>query len=230
VFLDEAFPIDGTSHADARRYIVKDGALLVDDMPLVQPAKFVGYKGNPKAPDAILLKNNGLHVELVFDRAHFIGSRDQALLADVQIESAMSAIMDCEDSVACVDAADKVQAYANWLGLMRGDLSETFLKGGKPLERRLNPDRSYTAPDGSPLTIADLPPMNMRRWVIRRKAEVVAAVNGGLLTIEEVCDRYQLTLEEFASWQRAVDRSGMQGLRVTRIQHYRDLYERQLKY
>ncbi|MEY3534125.1 MAG: hypothetical protein RI979_2149, partial [Pseudomonadota bacterium] len=153
VFLDEAFPIDGTSHADARRYIVKDGALLVDDMPLVQPAKFVGYKGNSKAPDAILLKNNGLHVELVFDRAHFIGGRDQALLADVQIESAMSAIMDCEDSVACVDAADKVQAYANWLGLMRGDLTETFLKGGKPLERRLNPDRTYTAPNGGTLTI-----------------------------------------------------------------------------
>jgi malate synthase len=153
VFLDDAFPIDGTSHADGRRYIVKDGALLVDDMPLVQPTKFVGYKGNPKAPDAILLKNNGLHVELVFDRAHFIGSRDQALLADVQIESAITAIMDCEDSVACVDAADKVQAYANWLGLMRGDLSETFLKAGKPLERRLNPDRSYTAPDGSPLSI-----------------------------------------------------------------------------
>ena len=153
VFLDEAFPIDGTSHADARRYIVKDGALLVDDMPLVQPAKFVGYKGNPKAPDAILLKNNGLHVELVFDRAHFIGGRDQALLADVQIESAMSAIMDCEDSVACVDAADKVQAYANWLGLMRGDLTETFLKGGRPLERRLNPDRTYTAPNGGTLTI-----------------------------------------------------------------------------
>ena len=85
-------------------------------------------------------------------------------------------------------------------------------------------------PDGSPLTIADLPPQNTRRWVIRRKAEVVAAVNGGLLTIDEVCERYQLTLEEFASWQRAVDRSGMQGLRVTRIQHYRDLYERQQKY
>ncbi|MBM3616349.1 MAG: malate synthase G, partial [Alphaproteobacteria bacterium] len=153
VFLDEAFPIDGTSHADARRYIVKDGVLLVDDMPLVHPAKFVGYKGNPKAPDAILLKNNGLHVELVFDRAHFIGGRDQALLADLQIESAMSAIMDCEDSVACVDAADKVQAYGNWLGLMRGDLTETFVKGGKPLERRLNPDRSYTAPDGKPLSI-----------------------------------------------------------------------------
>ena len=85
-------------------------------------------------------------------------------------------------------------------------------------------------PDGSPLTIADLPPANTRRWVIRRKAEVVAAVNGGLLSINDVCERYDLTLEEFASWQRAVDRSGMPGLRVTRIQHYRDLYERQQKY
>ena len=85
-------------------------------------------------------------------------------------------------------------------------------------------------PDGSPLTINDLPPASTRRWVIRRKAEVVAAVNGGLLSIDDVLERYGLTLEEFASWQRAVDRSGMQGLRVTRIQHYRDLYERQLKY
>ncbi|RXZ64774.1 CtrA inhibitor SciP [Pelagerythrobacter rhizovicinus] len=85
-------------------------------------------------------------------------------------------------------------------------------------------------PLGEPLTLDDLPPRNTKRWVVRRKAEVVAAVNGGLLTLEEVLDRYALTLEEFASWQRAVDRSGMQGLRVTRIQHYRDLYERQFKY
>lgn len=85
-------------------------------------------------------------------------------------------------------------------------------------------------PLGEPLTIESLPPTTTTRWVVRRKAEVVAAVNGGLLTIEEACERYSLTLEEFASWQRAVDRSGMQGLRVTRIQHYRDLYERQLKY
>lgn len=85
-------------------------------------------------------------------------------------------------------------------------------------------------PLGEPLSVADLPPPNTRRWVVRRKAEVVAAVNGGLLSIEEVLERYGLTLEEFASWQRAVDRSGMQGLRVTRIQHYRELYERQLKY
>lgn len=85
-------------------------------------------------------------------------------------------------------------------------------------------------PLGEPLTLADLPPANTRRWVVRRKAEVVAAVNGGLLSIDDVLARYGLTLEEFASWQRAVDRSGMQGLRVTRIQHYRELYERQLKY
>ncbi|MFN4202096.1 MAG: malate synthase G [Tabrizicola sp.] len=153
VFLDEAFPIAGTSHADVRRYVVKDGQLLVDDLPLVQPEKFAGYRGNPKAPDAILLRNNGLHVELVFDRAHFIGSRDQALLADVQLESALTAIMDCEDSVACVDAEDKVGAYRNWLGLMKGTLSETFEKGGRRVERRLAADREYLDPNGSPFTL-----------------------------------------------------------------------------
>ncbi|SLN52451.1 Malate synthase G [Roseovarius litorisediminis] len=152
VFLDEAFPLEGTSHADARRYHVHDGALLVDDLPLVDPSKFVGYRGNPKAPDAVLLVNNGLHVELIFDRAHPIGSRDQAGLADVQLESAVSAIMDCEDSVACVDAEDKVQAYSNWLGLMKGDLEARLDKAGKTVTRRLNDDRAYTAPDGSIIT------------------------------------------------------------------------------
>ncbi|RFP86841.1 malate synthase G [Rhodobacteraceae bacterium 63075] len=153
VFLDEAFPVEGTSHADARRYHVQDGALLVDDMPLQSPEKFVGYKGNPKAPDEIVLKNNGLHVVLVFDRAHPIGSRDQALLADVQMESALSAIMDCEDSVACVDAEDKVLAYRNWLGLMRGDLEAEVAKGKGSVTRRLSEDRDYTAPDGGTLTL-----------------------------------------------------------------------------
>ncbi|MCK0148939.1 malate synthase G [Marivita sp. S6314] len=148
VFLDEAFPLTGTSHADARRYHVHDGALLVDDVPLADPAKFIGYKGHPKAPDAVLLRNNGLHVELVFDRTHPIGSRDQAGLADVRLESAISAIMDCEDSVACVDAEDKTLAYANWLGLMKGDLTERFEKAGKTVTRALNPDRVYTAPGG----------------------------------------------------------------------------------
>jgi malate synthase len=153
VFLDEAFPIQGASHADVRRYHVQDGALLIDDLPLAEPEKFVGYRGNPKAPDAVLLRNNGLHVELVFDRAHPIGARDQAGLADVLMESAVSAIMDCEDSVACVDAEDKVQAYGNWLGLMRGDLEASFEKGGRTLTRSLNADRSYAAPDGSPMSV-----------------------------------------------------------------------------
>ena len=153
LFLDEAFPIKGASHSDVRRYHVSNGALLIDDLPLVDPAKFVGYRGNPKAPDAVLLRNNGLHVELVFDRAHPIGSRDRALLADVRLESAISAIMDCEDSVACVDAEDKVQAYSNWLGLMKGDLTETFEKNGKQMTRALNPDLIYTAPDGGTVTL-----------------------------------------------------------------------------
>ena len=153
VFLDDAFPIQGASHADVRRYYVKDGVLLIDDMPLVSPEKFVGFRGNPRAPEAVLLRNNGLHVELVFDRAHFIGARDQACLADVRMESAISAIMDCEDSVACVDAEDKIGAYANWLGLMKGDLEETFEKGGRTLTRSLNPDHVWTAPDGSEFTV-----------------------------------------------------------------------------
>ncbi len=153
VILDEAFPLEGTSHADVKNYQIRDGALVADDMPLMQPSKFVGYRGAPTAPEAVVLCNNGLHVELVFDSTHPIGSRDQASLADIQIESAVTAIMDCEDSVACVDAEDKVLAYRNWLGLMKGDLEETFQKGGKAVTRALNPDRTYTAPDGGEITL-----------------------------------------------------------------------------
>jgi malate synthase len=153
VFLDETFPIAGASHADVRRYQVIGGALLVDDLPLVSPEKFAGYRGHPKAPDAVLLRNNGLHVELVFDRTHPVGSRDQAGLADIVIEAALSAIMDCEDSVACVDGEDKAQAYANWLGLMQGNLTAHMEKGGRSFTRTLNEDRSYTAPDGSTIAL-----------------------------------------------------------------------------
>ena len=153
VFLDETFPIAGASHADVRRYQVIHGALHVDDLPLVSPEKFVGYRGHPKAPDAVLLRHHGLHVELVFDRTHPVGSRDQAGLADIVIESALSAIMDCEDSVACVDGEDKTLAYANWLGLMQGNLVAHMEKGGRMMTRALNEDRPYTAPDGSALTL-----------------------------------------------------------------------------
>ncbi|MEM9709430.1 MAG: malate synthase G [Pseudomonadota bacterium] len=153
VFLDEAFPIVGTSHADARRYHVQSGALLIDDQPLAQPEKFVGYRGHPRAPDGVVLKNNGLHAELVFDRTASVGARDQAGLADIRLEAAVSAIMDCEDSVACVDAEDKVGAYRNWLGLMKGDLTETFSKGGETVSRALSPDRVFTAPGGGDVVL-----------------------------------------------------------------------------
>jgi malate synthase len=153
VFLDDTFPITGASHGDVRRYAVERGALMIDDAPLMIPDQFVGYTGNPKAPDTILLCNNGLHVEMVFDRASVIGSRDRALLADVRMESAVSAIMDCEDSVACVDAEDKVLAYGNWLGLMRGDLEAVLTKNGKTITRKLNPDIAYTAPNGEAATL-----------------------------------------------------------------------------
>ena len=153
VFLDQAFPLNDLSHADARRYHIKGGMLLVDDQPLLEPEKFVGYTGHPRAPDAVVLRNNGLHVQLVFDRTHTIGSRDQAGLADVRLESAISAIMDCEDSVACVDAEDKIVAYSNWLGLMNGDLEDTFEKAGEMLTRRLNPDLTLTGPEGSEVTL-----------------------------------------------------------------------------
>ena len=153
VFLDNAFPIIGASHADVRRYYVSDKQLLVDDLPLVSPEKFIGYSGNPKAPNSVLLKNNGLFVVLVFDRAHVVGSRDQAGLADVRIESALSAIIDLEDSVACVDGEDKVNAYSTWLGLMKGDLTSEFEKNGKKVVRCLNPDLSFISPSGDDFSI-----------------------------------------------------------------------------
>ena len=153
VFLDEAFPIVGASHADVKRYYVSEKQLFIDDFPLVSPEKFIGYTGNPKAPSSVLLKNNGLCVELVFDRAHVIGSRDQAGLADVRLESALSAIIDLEDSVACVDGADKVSAYSSWLGLMKGDLTSEFEKNGKKITRSLNSDLSFISPDGDDFSV-----------------------------------------------------------------------------
>ena len=157
-FLDQAAPLASGSHADAVSYRVVAGQLqvaLADGTlsTLAQPEKFRGHQGEAAQPSAILLQNHGLHVEIQIDPSSPIGQTDAAGVKDLLIEAALSTILDCEDSVAAVDAADKLLIYRNWLGLMQGDLSETLEKGGRAIVRRLNPDRSYTAADGSALTL-----------------------------------------------------------------------------
>jgi malate synthase len=152
-FLDQAVPLKDASHKDAGQYTISDGKLNVSlsngtTTGLKDEEKFVGYQGEPEEPSAILLKNNGLHFEIQIDRNHPIGKTDEAGVKDVLLESAITTIMDCEDSVAAVDAEDKVLVYRSWLGLMKGDLSSTFKKGDKLMTRTLNPDRRYSSPAG----------------------------------------------------------------------------------
>jgi malate synthase len=147
--LDEIAPLTDGSHADVTSYRIEGDALVTDRGGLRNPPALAGWRGS----EAILLRHNDLHVELQLDRAHPIGRTDKAGIADIQLESAITAIMDCEDSVAAVDAEEKIGVYRNWLGLMRGDLAAAFPKGGRQIERRLEPDRSYQAPHGGTLTL-----------------------------------------------------------------------------
>jgi malate synthase len=155
--LDLIAPLAHGSHKEATSYIVENGQLIIAQgggkTNLAQPDQFAGYNGTAAAPSAILLRHHGLHAEIVIDRQSPIGRDDAAGVADVLLEAAVTTIMDLEDSIAAVDAEDKVAAYRNWLGLMTGQLSATFEKGGQTLERRLVPDRIYIAPDGSALTL-----------------------------------------------------------------------------
>ncbi|PRY25182.1 malate synthase [Aliiruegeria haliotis] len=155
-FLDKAVPLSDGSHADVSGYCRKGERLVAQigdsEQELAQPDAFVGY-AERSGTVSYLLRHNGLHIELVIDPSHPVGAASASGLCDVVLESAITAIHDCEDSVAAVDAEDKVLAYSNWLGLMDGTLTETFEKNGKPVERKLAHDRTYLAPDGSPLVL-----------------------------------------------------------------------------
>jgi malate synthase len=181
-FLDLAFPLTRGSHGTATAYVVSEmagkAAFAVDtrDGPatLADPSQFAGY-AEDGGRARILLKHNGLHAELVIDRAHPVGKDHPANLADVIVESALTTIQDCEDSVAAVDADDKVGVYRNWLGLMNGTLEDTFEKGGKPVTRRLNADRSYNDPAGKPL-------------VLKGRALLLVRNVGHLMTTDAILD------------------------------------------
>jgi len=178
-FLDDVVPLDGVSHASVDRYHVSDGTLVAvsagEVFTLRDRAQFAGHTGGALTPSAILLQHNGLHMEIVIDRGNDIGGTDRAGVADVLLESAVSTIVDFEDSIAAVDADDKVLAYRNWLGLMTGLLEEVVEKGSTRFVRRLAPNRLYHAADGSPL-------------VLRGRAVLLARNVGHLMTTTAVRD------------------------------------------
>ncbi|MBS8258639.1 malate synthase G [Roseibium polysiphoniae] len=178
--LDESAPLASGSWSDITGLSAEGAALKVATasgaVALKDAAQFVGYVGEAGAPSKVLLSKNGLHLEIVIKADHPIGKTDKAHIADVILESAMSTIMDCEDSVAAVDAEDKVVVYSNWLGLLKGDLEETFEKGGKSITRRMNGDRVYTAPDGGEVTL------HGRSLLLVRNV-------GHLMTIDAVLDK-----------------------------------------
>ena len=153
-FLDQAAPLAAESHTDAKGYSVVNGQLTValDDgqtTGLKDPSQFVGYQGPAEQPTSLLLKHHGNHIDIILDRSTLIGRTDPAGISDVVLEAALSTILDLEDSVAAVDAEDKIVGYSNWLGILKGTLTESFQKGGKTLTRGLNPDRLYTAASGN---------------------------------------------------------------------------------
>lgn len=180
-FLDASAPLQDCRWKDVGSFAVKDGALVVrsidgEQAMLTDGGHFAGYRGDPTAPTHILLKNNGIHIEIVIDAATTIGKADPAHISDVWLESAITTIMDCEDSIAAVDAEDKVVVYRNWLGLMKGDLQEEVAKGGASFIRKLNPDLQYAGPDGT-------------SFEVHRRSLMLVRNVGHLMTNPAILDR-----------------------------------------
>lgn len=179
-FLDQIVPLEKGTHAQSTAYRIEQGQLVVEQdgchTQLLNPEKCIGFTGKASSPSSILLQNNGLHVEIQFDRQHPIGKTDLAGIKDLLIESALSTIMDCEDSVTAVDAEDKVQVYRNWLGLMKGTLKAAFHKGGREITRTLNPDRTYRSLAGEEL-------------LVRGRSLLLVRNVGHLMTSDMILDR-----------------------------------------
>jgi malate synthase len=159
-FLDETLPLSTGTHAEVTQWSVQAGALVATlasaaaaRLDTSRGARFAGYRGEPSQPSGVLFQHHGLHIELVLDRSHPIGRSDPAGLADVVLEAALTTIVDFEDSVAAVDAEDKVAGYSNWLGLIKGDLTASFEKGGRLMQRALSADRAWLAPEGKPFSL-----------------------------------------------------------------------------
>ncbi|KIQ56302.1 malate synthase G, partial [Pseudomonas fluorescens] len=181
-FLDEAAPLAAGSHVDSTAYKIVDGKLVVtlkggSNSGLRDDAQLIGFQGDAAAPAAVLLKHNGLHFEIQIDASTPVGQTDAAGVKDILMEAALTTIMDCEDSVAAVDADDKVVIYRNWLGLMKGDLSEQVTKGDQTFTRTMNADRAYTTADGSGLTL------HGRSLLFVRNV-------GHLMTIDAILDKH----------------------------------------
>jgi len=156
-FLDENFPLKQKSWKEISKIYLENNQLILsadeEKDQLKNDHQFIGYKGDKLKPNSILIKNNNLHIEIVFDPNSLVGKNDKASISDIIMESALSTIVDNEDSVAAVDAEDKVKCYRNWLGLMKGDLISKFEKNGKKITRKLNPDRKYTSKNGEKITL-----------------------------------------------------------------------------
>ena len=181
-FLDGVIPLSGSSHAAVSAYRVSGTSLSLElndgqTATLVNPDQFAGYRGQPDRPTAILLRNNGLYLELTIDPEHYLAAFHPAGVCDILMEAAITTIQDCEDSVAAVDAADKALVYRNWLGLMKGDLTDSFSKRGKMQTRTLNPDRDYLSPDGEPFSLPG-------------RSLLLVRNNGHLMTTDAILDRH----------------------------------------